>query len=109
MKKQFLLLALFVSVSFISFSQEMLKERKDLSICYSKNEVKGVLIFLDSKPYYDYVVISTEKVKVNWGGDPMEDLGKELKKLKKKHPLLEGMIFSLSSKHIAELIMFKEH
>ena len=105
--KKLLLFVLLISGS-VSYGQEILKQKKDYTICYSNIKIMGVNIFVDSKPYYNYNVVAKEKVKVDWSGNPYNDLEKVVKKAKKKYPNLNGLIFLLSTKHITEFIIFNE-
>ena len=69
-------------------------------------KVMGVDIFVGCKPLNKYSVIDQEKIKIEWNRNPYHDLEKAVKKAKKKNPQITGIIFYLSTKHIAEYIVF---
>lgn len=85
------------------------------SMAYGQNEAKsniiirGVAIFIESEPLKEYKNLETERHRVSWYPDPSKDFEKIVKKVLKRYPNADGLIFRLNKKRRCDIIEFVEN
>jgi hypothetical protein len=69
-------------------------EASDSNARATANKQEGVYLFMHSKPAAAYDYLGTVKVAVVWKNDPASMLRVIIRKVKKKYPGAEGIIFN---------------
>lgn len=67
----------------------------------------GLFVFVDSKPTDQYEVIGENKIYIIWSGTAKAIQKKHIRKIKRKFPNANGIIWSTEETEIATVIKFK--
>jgi hypothetical protein len=81
---------------------------QDKNICKTNLKYQGVAIFIESEPVKEYEIINYERHRIKWFPNPGKDLERIVKKIKKRYPAAEGIIFRLNKKRRCDIIKFIE-